>query len=82
MATTPVSEPWLVEDCYRENARRMSAFDPDLMQPLLFPAVAGLAVRGSGFGNLEELINSGCSSSSKSGRTDTRKPAARNQSIF
>jgi len=35
-----------VEDCYRENARRMSAFDPDLMQPRLLPAVADLALRG------------------------------------
>lgn len=35
-----------VEDCYRENARRMNAFDPDLMQPRLLPAVAGLALRG------------------------------------
>ncbi len=35
-----------VEDCYRENARRMSAFDPDLMQPRLLPSVADLAVRG------------------------------------
>ena len=35
-----------VEDCYRENARRMSAFDPDLLQPKLLPAVAGLALRG------------------------------------
>jgi hypothetical protein len=35
-----------VEDCYRENARRMSVFDPDLMQPRLLPAVADLAVRG------------------------------------
>jgi hypothetical protein len=35
-----------VEDCYRENARRMSVFDPALMQPRLLPAVADLAVRG------------------------------------
>ena len=35
-----------VEDCYRENARRMSVFDPDLMQPRLLPAVADLALRG------------------------------------
>jgi hypothetical protein len=35
-----------VEDCYRENARRMSVFDPDLMQPRLLPGVADLAVRG------------------------------------
>ncbi len=35
-----------VEDCYRENARRMSAFDPELMQPRLLPAMADLAVRG------------------------------------
>ncbi|TAN04726.1 MAG: hypothetical protein EPN36_07710 [Rhodanobacteraceae bacterium] len=35
-----------VEDCYRENARRMSAFDPGLMQPRLLPAIAGLALRG------------------------------------
>jgi hypothetical protein len=35
-----------VEDCYRENARRMSVFDPDLMQPRLLPGIAGLAVRG------------------------------------
>jgi hypothetical protein len=35
-----------VEDRYRENARRMSGFDPDLRQPRLLPAVADLAVRG------------------------------------
>ena len=35
-----------VEDCYRENARRMSIFDPDLMQPRLLPSIAGLALRG------------------------------------
>jgi hypothetical protein len=35
-----------VEDCYRENARRMSAFDPELMQPRLLPSIAGLALRG------------------------------------
>ncbi|HVY17246.1 MAG TPA: hypothetical protein VHB27_18625 [Rhodopila sp.] len=35
-----------VEDCYRENARRMSVFDPGLMQPRLLPAIADLAVRG------------------------------------
>jgi hypothetical protein len=35
-----------VEDCYRENARRMSVFDPQLMQPRLLPAVAHLALRG------------------------------------
>ena len=35
-----------VEDCYRENARRMSVFDPDLMQPKLLPSIADLAVRG------------------------------------
>ena len=35
-----------VEDCYRENARRMSVFDSGLMQPRLLPAVADLAVRG------------------------------------
>ena len=35
-----------VEDCYRENARRMAAFDPDLMQPRLLPAMADLALKG------------------------------------
>ncbi len=35
-----------VEDCYRENARRMSEFDPDLIQPRLLPAIADMAVRG------------------------------------
>ncbi|GAA4491130.1 hypothetical protein [Gluconacetobacter tumulicola] len=35
-----------VEDCYRENARRMREFDPDLMQPRLLPAMADLALRG------------------------------------
>jgi hypothetical protein len=35
-----------VEDCYRENARRMSEFDPNLMQPRLLPAIADMAVRG------------------------------------
>lgn len=35
-----------VEDCYRENARRMKEFDPDLMQPRLLPTMADLAVQG------------------------------------
>ncbi|MCQ8241137.1 hypothetical protein [Rhizosaccharibacter radicis] len=35
-----------VEDCYRENARRMSVFDPALMQPRLLPAMADLALKG------------------------------------
>jgi hypothetical protein len=35
-----------VEDCYRGNARRMSAFDPDLLQPRLLPAIADKAVAG------------------------------------
>jgi hypothetical protein len=35
-----------VEDCYRENARRMAQFDPDLMQPSLLPNIASMAVRG------------------------------------
>ena len=35
-----------VEDCYRENARRMRAFDPDLLQPRLLPAVANMAFAG------------------------------------
>jgi hypothetical protein len=38
-----------VEDCYQENARRMSEFDPHLMQPRLLPAIADLAVRGLRF---------------------------------
>lgn len=35
-----------VEDCYRENARRMSAFDPDLLQPRLLPRIADAAAVG------------------------------------
>ncbi|MBU6478262.1 MAG: ferritin-like domain-containing protein [Xanthomonadaceae bacterium] len=35
-----------VEDCYRENARRMNVFDPDLMQPRLLPSIADMALRG------------------------------------
>jgi hypothetical protein len=35
-----------VEDCYRENARRMSVFDPDLLQPRLLPRIADAAVSG------------------------------------
>ena len=35
-----------VEDCYRENARRMRAFDPGLLQPRLLPAIANMAVAG------------------------------------
>lgn len=35
-----------VEDCYRENARRMTAFDPGLMQPRLLPGIADMALRG------------------------------------
>lgn len=35
-----------VEDCYRENARRMQAFDPDLLQPRLLPAIADMAASG------------------------------------
>lgn len=35
-----------VENCYRENARRMSVFDPALLQPRLLPAVADMALAG------------------------------------
>ena len=35
-----------VEDCYRETARRVSVFDPALLQPRLLPAVADLAASG------------------------------------
>jgi hypothetical protein len=35
-----------VEDCYHENGRRMSAFDPNLLQPRLLPAIANMAVAG------------------------------------
>ena len=35
-----------VDDCYRENARRMSAFNPDLLQPRLLPAIADMALLG------------------------------------
>ena len=35
-----------VEDCYRENARRMRVFDPALLQPRLLPAIADMAVSG------------------------------------
>jgi hypothetical protein len=35
-----------VEDCYSENGRRMRAFDPNLLQPRLLPAIANMAVAG------------------------------------
>ncbi len=38
-----------VEDCYRENARRMGEFDPGLLQPRLLPAIADMAAAGLRF---------------------------------
>lgn len=35
-----------VEDCYRENARRMSSFDADLLRPRFVPALADVALSG------------------------------------
>lgn len=35
-----------VEDCVKENARRMGVFDPALMQPRLLPGMAAMALRG------------------------------------
>jgi len=35
-----------VEECYRENARRMAAFEPTLLQPRLMPKLAGAALGG------------------------------------
>jgi hypothetical protein len=35
-----------VEECYRENARRMGAFDPALLQPRFMPALADAALAG------------------------------------
>jgi hypothetical protein len=35
-----------VEDCYRGNARRISVFDPALLQPRLLPAIADMAASG------------------------------------
>ena len=34
-----------LEDCYAENARRMSAFDRTLLRPRLLPAIAGASLR-------------------------------------
>ncbi|HUB95300.1 MAG TPA: hypothetical protein VL993_05250 [Stellaceae bacterium] len=35
-----------VEECYRENARRMGAFDPHLLQPRFLPRLADAALSG------------------------------------
>jgi hypothetical protein len=35
-----------VEECYRENARRMDVFDPALLQPRLIPSLADTALGG------------------------------------
>ena len=35
-----------VEDCHLENARRMTDFDPELLQPRLLPAIADVALAG------------------------------------
>jgi len=35
-----------VEECYRENARRMGAFDPGLLQPRFMPRLADTALSG------------------------------------
>ncbi len=35
-----------VDDCVRENSRRMGAFDPALLQPKLLPGMASLALSG------------------------------------
>jgi hypothetical protein len=34
-----------LEDCYTENSRRMSAFDPDLLRPSFLPQLAKVALR-------------------------------------
>ncbi len=34
-----------LEDCYSENARRMSAFDPELLRPSFLPQLAEVALR-------------------------------------
>ena len=36
----------LVEACCAEHARRMKAFDPDLLQPGFLPKLAGIALAG------------------------------------
>ncbi|HZB90085.1 MAG TPA: hypothetical protein VE397_01505, partial [Stellaceae bacterium] len=33
-----------LEDCHRENARRMAELEGDLLQPRLLPALAGVAL--------------------------------------
>ena len=35
-----------VEECYRENARRMGVFDAALLQPRFLPRVADAALAG------------------------------------
>jgi len=35
-----------VEECHRENARRMAGFDPALLPPRSLPKLAGAALRG------------------------------------
>jgi hypothetical protein len=34
-----------LEDCYSENGRRMSAFDPELLRPSFLPQLAETALR-------------------------------------
>ena len=36
----------LVEECCAEHARRMKAFDPELLQPRFLPRVAAIALAG------------------------------------
>jgi hypothetical protein len=35
----------VLEDCYSENGRRMSAFDPELLRPSFLPQLAETALR-------------------------------------
>jgi hypothetical protein len=34
-----------LEDCYAENSRRMSVFDPELLRPSFLPQLANVALR-------------------------------------
>ncbi|HEX5006617.1 MAG TPA: hypothetical protein VFV70_05860 [Hyphomonadaceae bacterium] len=48
-----------LEDCYSENSRRMSAFDPELLRPSFLPQLAEAALRALRLWNAQSRLGPG-----------------------
>jgi len=63
-----------LEDCYAENGRRMSSFDPELLRPSFLPQLAEVALKAMRLWNVRAEVEPAASSLPSLRGADTRVP--------